>query len=175
MANLASSYWKQGRWNEAEKLEVQVMETRKTVLGAEHPDTLTSMKNVAYTWKSQGKLQDAVTLMKRCSEMRRKVLGPSHPDSTSSSRALNEWMDQYNTLINQIPLTGRESPQPWQEVSAGSSATVVTTLSPYEEHSNSTYTQRRSAAQLFLGNHALIIAARTPSPTSEGQNLYDVD
>ncbi|KAK3340124.1 P-loop containing nucleoside triphosphate hydrolase protein, partial [Neurospora tetraspora] len=32
-----------GLWDEAEKLEVQVMETRKTKLGADHPDTLTSM------------------------------------------------------------------------------------------------------------------------------------
>src|ERR1700678_3982711 len=29
MANLASTYQKQGRWNEAEQLEVQVMNTRQ--------------------------------------------------------------------------------------------------------------------------------------------------
>lgn len=40
MANLASTYRKQGRLREAKKLEVQVMETRKRVLGHEHPDTL---------------------------------------------------------------------------------------------------------------------------------------
>jgi hypothetical protein len=33
MANLASTFWNQGRWKEAEKLEVQVMETGKTKLG----------------------------------------------------------------------------------------------------------------------------------------------
>jgi hypothetical protein len=44
MANLASTYWNQGRWTEAEKLDVQVMETRKTVLGPEHPDTLSLCK-----------------------------------------------------------------------------------------------------------------------------------
>jgi hypothetical protein len=43
MANPASTYWNQGRWKEAEELEVQLMETRKRVLGAEHPDTLTSI------------------------------------------------------------------------------------------------------------------------------------
>ena len=32
MANLASTYWNQGRWKEAEELFVQVMETRKRVL-----------------------------------------------------------------------------------------------------------------------------------------------
>ena len=35
MANLASTYWNQGRWNEAEELNVQVMETRNRVLGQE--------------------------------------------------------------------------------------------------------------------------------------------
>ena len=47
MANLASVYWSQGRWKEAEELEVQVIETRKRVLGVEHSDTLTSMANLA--------------------------------------------------------------------------------------------------------------------------------
>ena len=34
-------------WNEAEKLQVQVMETRKRVLGDEHLSTLTSIANLA--------------------------------------------------------------------------------------------------------------------------------
>jgi hypothetical protein len=112
IANVASTYWKQGQWNEAEKLEVQVLEIRKRVLGAEHPDTLTSMNNLARTWNSQRKLQVASTLMGKCSDMRRKVLGPSHPDSRSSSRAFNVWMDEYNALTDQTPLNGRKTPQP---------------------------------------------------------------
>jgi Tetratricopeptide repeat len=39
---LASTFWNQGRWKEAEELDVQVMETRKRVLGQEHLDTLTA-------------------------------------------------------------------------------------------------------------------------------------
>ena len=39
MSNLAATYWNQGRWYEAEKLDVQVMETRKRVIKEEHPDT----------------------------------------------------------------------------------------------------------------------------------------
>ena len=39
MANLAGTYWNQRRWNEAEQLEVQVMDKRKKLLGAEHLDT----------------------------------------------------------------------------------------------------------------------------------------
>ena len=40
--------------NRAEKLEIQEMETRKKVLGQEHPDTLTSMDNLVEIYRKQG-------------------------------------------------------------------------------------------------------------------------
>jgi hypothetical protein len=38
-----------GRYKEAEELQVQIMETKERVLGEEHPDTLTSMANLVVT------------------------------------------------------------------------------------------------------------------------------
>jgi hypothetical protein len=32
-------------------MQLQVMETRKKKLGADYPDTLTSMNNLSFTWK----------------------------------------------------------------------------------------------------------------------------
>ena len=58
--NLASAFWNQGRWKEAEELEVQVMEVRKRVLGQEHPDTLTSMGNLASTFSYQGRWKEVL-------------------------------------------------------------------------------------------------------------------
>jgi hypothetical protein len=55
MANLASTFWNQGRWKEADELEVQVMETKKKVLGLKHSDTLTSIANLASTLWNQGR------------------------------------------------------------------------------------------------------------------------
>src|SRR5215469_224881 len=55
MANQALSYFNQGRWEEAEELDVQVMEMRKRVLGAEHQDTLTVTANLAATYFYQGR------------------------------------------------------------------------------------------------------------------------
>ena len=49
ISNLALIYRNQGRWKEAEELQVRVMEIRKRMLGEEHPGTLTSMNNLAYT------------------------------------------------------------------------------------------------------------------------------
>jgi hypothetical protein len=40
-----------GRWEEAAKIREQAMEASKTKLGADHPDTLTSMANLALIWK----------------------------------------------------------------------------------------------------------------------------
>jgi hypothetical protein len=66
MANLASTYRNQGRWDAAKELFVQVMETSKKKLGADHPDTLTSMNNLAFTWKGTSKETEAIRLIEEC-------------------------------------------------------------------------------------------------------------
>ena len=48
-ANLAATYRHQGRFDEAEKLELDVLEKRRRILGAEHPDTITAAANLAAT------------------------------------------------------------------------------------------------------------------------------
>ncbi|KAN0093887.1 hypothetical protein V8E51_017071 [Hyaloscypha variabilis] len=67
------------------------METRKTKLGVDHPDTLTSMNNLAFMWKGNGKEIEAVRLMQDCVRFRKRVLGLNHPHSISSCRALDTW------------------------------------------------------------------------------------
>jgi hypothetical protein len=49
MDNLVSTYSNVGRWNEAEKLEVEMIEIQKAKLRADHPNTLTSMNSLALT------------------------------------------------------------------------------------------------------------------------------
>ena len=74
MANLASTFWNQGRWKEAEELEVQVMKTRNRELGQEHPDTLTSMANLASTYRNQGRWKEAEELFVQVMEAFKRVL-----------------------------------------------------------------------------------------------------
>ena len=50
MANLASTYSNQERWDKAEQLQIQVMDMTKNLLGAEHPHTLISKANLASTY-----------------------------------------------------------------------------------------------------------------------------
>lgn len=90
ISNLATTYWDQGRWKEAEDLKVQVMEMRKRVLGEEHPDTLVSMSNLAFTWKKCDKYVQALRLMGECMLLQARVLGADHPHTISSFEALFE-------------------------------------------------------------------------------------
>ncbi|CAI4216051.1 unnamed protein product [Parascedosporium putredinis] len=93
MAALAKTFCNQGRWEEAEKLEVQVMEMRKAKLGDDHPDTLTSMANLALTFWDQGRLEEAKKLGVQVIEMRKVKLGDDHPDTLTSmaNLALTLW------------------------------------------------------------------------------------
>ena len=50
---------------------------RRRVLGAEHPDTLTSMHNLALTYSDQGRWKEAEELGVQIVEMTR-VLGAEH-------------------------------------------------------------------------------------------------
>ena len=61
-----------------------VMETRKRVLGEEHPDTLVSMNNLVSTYWSQGRWKEAEMLGVLVMETRKRVLGEEHPDTLTS-------------------------------------------------------------------------------------------
>jgi hypothetical protein len=72
---------------------MQVMETRKRVLGEEDFCTLTSMVNRASTFYNQGRWKEAEELGVQVMEMRKRVLGEEHPDTLMSmgNLALTFW------------------------------------------------------------------------------------
>ncbi|GMF97349.1 unnamed protein product [Aspergillus oryzae] len=82
--NIGMCLYSDGRWKEAERLQVQVLELRKQVLGPEHPDTLTSIANLALTYRNQGRWKEAERLQVQVLELRKQVLGPEHPDTLTS-------------------------------------------------------------------------------------------
>ncbi|KAH8696894.1 hypothetical protein GQ44DRAFT_633835, partial [Phaeosphaeriaceae sp. PMI808] len=55
-----------GRWEEAEELKVQVIETSKSKLGADYSSTLTSMNSLAFKFKCQGAIINAIFLIQDC-------------------------------------------------------------------------------------------------------------
>jgi len=70
MANLAMTYSKQRRWKEAEELQLDVMEVRRSVFGVEHPDTMTIMVQLAATYWNQGRLKKAENLERELKNIR---------------------------------------------------------------------------------------------------------
>ena len=68
-----------------------MVETRKRVLGLEHPDTLRSMGNLAFTLQSQDKHHAAVDLMQHVVTLGQEVFGPDHPYTVSAAQALSQW------------------------------------------------------------------------------------
>ncbi|KAM0292373.1 hypothetical protein ACHAPM_011755, partial [Fusarium culmorum] len=84
MANLASIFRDQGRWKEAEELEVQVVDARKSVLVEDHPSVLASKTNLALTYSNQGRWKEAEELQVGVVDKIKRVLGEQHPDTLTS-------------------------------------------------------------------------------------------
>ncbi|KAJ5737117.1 uncharacterized protein N7483_002242 [Penicillium malachiteum] len=76
----AGLLYKGACWREAEQLEMQVMGTRKTKLGVDHPDTLSSMANLALTYIDQGRWEEAEQLLVQVIKTYKTKLGVDHPD-----------------------------------------------------------------------------------------------
>jgi alcohol dehydrogenase YqhD (iron-dependent ADH family) len=54
MVNLAGTYQKQARWQQAEALQKQVVNARKRVIGEKHRRALNVMRNLAHTYRNLG-------------------------------------------------------------------------------------------------------------------------
>jgi tetratricopeptide (TPR) repeat protein len=73
-----------GRWEEAESLQVKDLEICSRKLGDDHPDTLTSMANLASTYRNQGRWEEAEELEVQVMESSKTKLGDDHPDTLTS-------------------------------------------------------------------------------------------
>jgi tetratricopeptide (TPR) repeat protein len=88
--NLAASLSGQGKYDEAKKMEREVLAVRKRVLGAEHADTLTAAGNLARSLNHQGKYDEAVAMEREVLAVRKRVLGADHPHTWLQSLRANE-------------------------------------------------------------------------------------
>jgi tetratricopeptide (TPR) repeat protein len=74
-------YWEQGRYDEAERLQLEVLKLYKEVLGEKHPNTIQAMSSLASTWWQQGRSDEAEQLELKVLKLRKEVLGIKHPDT----------------------------------------------------------------------------------------------
>ncbi|KAF2818319.1 TPR-like protein [Ophiobolus disseminans] len=77
-----------GQYAAAEVSHRQALPSWREVLGPEHPDTLTSMRNLAEVLDRQGKYEEAEAISRQTLARREKVLGPAHPDTLTSMNNL---------------------------------------------------------------------------------------
>jgi tetratricopeptide (TPR) repeat protein len=84
----AITLYSDGRYKEAEELQVQVMQARKRVLSDEHPHTLTTMAHLAATYRDQGRWKEAEELQVQVMQTRKRVLSDEHPHTLSSMASL---------------------------------------------------------------------------------------
>jgi tetratricopeptide (TPR) repeat protein len=95
LARMGIYYLYQGRSDEAEKLQVEVLKLRKNVQGEKHPDTIRAMANLASTWQQQGRSDEAEKLRLEVLELQKNVLGEKHPDTIRAMANLaSTWQQQ---------------------------------------------------------------------------------
>ena len=89
------------KWDEAEKLEMDVMNARETTLGSDHPSTLTSIINLVSTYRNQGRWDEAKKLQINVMNRRKTKLGSDHPDTFASMSSL-ETMCRNEGELNEL-------------------------------------------------------------------------
>ena len=85
---LGRTYLGLGHAAEAESLFIKALATRKTELGARHPDTLSSMHNQALAYQAAGKLLQAVERFEEVRDAQVKELGADHLDTLATRNNL---------------------------------------------------------------------------------------
>ncbi|PVF97371.1 TPR-like protein [Serendipita vermifera] len=87
-SRLGSALAECGEWREAEKIEREVLELSKEILGPLHPDTITAMNNLASTLHVRGQLEDAEHMKREVLELRKEILGSRHPNTIAAMHNL---------------------------------------------------------------------------------------
>lgn len=87
-AGIAYYMWSQGRYKEAEELDILVLEAKKKEVGLEHMETVECMSYLASAYADQGRWAEAEELDRQVVELRKKLLGPEHPDTLTSISVL---------------------------------------------------------------------------------------
>ena len=105
--NLARAYQETGRLAEAVALFERTLADRERILGANHPDTLTSRNNLAHAYQETGRLAEAVALLERTLADRERILGADHPDTLGSRNNLAHAYQETGRLAEAVALFER--------------------------------------------------------------------
>ena len=88
MKNLGVLYWKEGKYEKAEKLFLEVVRNREAILGEDHPCTLESAASLALIFNEQGKKNKAEEFQIKVERYIANV-GLQHPANFASMSSLS--------------------------------------------------------------------------------------
>ena len=90
MANLAATYQSLGKYTEAEKLQIQVLDAQNRILGMEHPHTILAMTKLAITYRSLARHTEAEKLETQACELKSRALGEESYTITTTMANVQE-------------------------------------------------------------------------------------
>jgi tetratricopeptide (TPR) repeat protein/predicted Ser/Thr protein kinase len=85
---MGRAYESLGLYDQGELLLERALETRRRVLGGDHPDTLASMHSLGIVYWREGRYGEAERLYRDTIEARRRVLGEEHADTLATMNNL---------------------------------------------------------------------------------------
>ena len=87
-SSIAAVYRLQRRFDKAEPLFQHVLDSRRRLLGTEHPKTLNSMNSYGLMLRDAGKWTDALLMLTECLSLRERLLSRMHDDTLKSMHNL---------------------------------------------------------------------------------------
>lgn len=94
----------QGQLAAATELFEQIGADSLRLLGADHPNTLSSRNNLAGAYESAGRLTEAVALFEQVVTDRLRVLGPDHPNTLAARNNLAAAYQSAGRLVEAVAL-----------------------------------------------------------------------
>ena len=143
MGNLAAIYQHIGKYIEAEKLEIQVLDARNKIFGVEHPETIRAMENISVTYHNLGRYTEAEKLKIQVLNARNRILRVEHQDTTSAmgcQTATYQGLGQYTEVekldIQVLDATTPIVSEPWVMATSSNTALQenVTTVQEQMQH-----------------------------------------
>ncbi|KAK5023999.1 hypothetical protein LTR13_011017 [Exophiala sideris] len=81
MGMLASAWWQQGKYEQAEEMHQQALKAKEKILGVDHNSTLFTMNDLALVLQAQGHYKQSEKMYRQALTGKEKILGMDH-DST---------------------------------------------------------------------------------------------
>jgi serine/threonine protein kinase/tetratricopeptide (TPR) repeat protein len=84
LRTVGDTYRDIGDYGKAVEFLVRASATYRDTLGADHPDTLSTLDNLAGAYKDAGRTADAIALFEQVRDAKRKKLGADHPSTLTT-------------------------------------------------------------------------------------------